>query len=140
MGRLRRRLVHTARRVRVVDDVPTDEDDWIEGEPGDAPAPQVSAAFPVLLFLPLGTEDDDRPRSRKVSRPLMLWEPQGDGVPQIAADDELFILAPELAGFFEPATGEPAGTGRWQVDGRPQPFGKPGSVIGAQANLKAVTG
>lgn len=144
MGQLRHVLVHTATPVEYVEDAAAVE--WIEGEPGASggPEPVRGAPFPVVLFLPLGTEQEDRPRSRKVTAPTVLWEPvnadTGAEAPVLDADAELLILAPELKGYFEQVDGEPEGTGRWQIDGNPQPFGPPGRVIGVQARLKAVTG
>lgn len=139
MGQLRHVLVHSARRLRVEDDT---EPEWIEGEPGDGPRPVAGEPFPVVLFLPLGTEETARPRSKQVARPTLLWEPvnanTGAAVETITADDELLILAADLAPYFEQAPDEPDGTGRWQIDGAPQPFGPPGTVIGVQAVLKQV--
>lgn len=71
-------------------------------------------------------------------RPLD-WEEGAGDVIALGPDSELLIFAPELAGHFAQAADEAAGTGRWQVDGRPQPFGPPGSVIGVQAALKQVS-
>lgn len=130
MGQLAHVLVHTATLLRYEEDGVA----WIEGEPGDGPEPTLGESFACVLFLPLGTEDDSGARSRKVSRPTILWEPPA----RLGADDELLILAPELADHFEQAPGRPVGTGRWQVDGEPQPFGPPGKVIGTQATLKQV--
>jgi len=125
--------------------VEEDEDapEWIEGEPGDGPSAVAGPQFPAVLFLPLGQEEAG-PRARKVTRPTLLWEPvnadTGEAVDPPGPDDELLISAPELAGWFEQAPGEEDGVGRWQVDGPPQPFGPPGTVIGVQAILKAVRG
>lgn len=137
MGQLRHVLVHVATPVAFVEGEPDDE--WIEGEPGEAgPEPVPGVAFPAVLFLPQGQEDSNRPRSQKVSRPTLLYEPVNadTGVPvaKLSADDELMVRAPELA-FW---TG--AEEARWQVDGTPQPFGPPGTVIGVQAVLKQVSG
>lgn len=139
MGQLRHVLKHSARRLRYVE-APADE--WVEGEPGeDGPVPVASEPFPVVLFLPLGTETEG-PVGRKITRPTLLWEPvnadTAAAVPQLGPDDELLILALDLAPYFPPAADEPAGTGRWQIEGRPQPFGPPGRVIGVQATLKQV--
>lgn len=140
MGQLRHVLVHAARRLRVEED--EDAATWIEGEPGEGPRAVPGPEFPVVLFLPLGQEDSGQPRSRKVTRPTLLWEPvnadTGEDVEPVSPDDELLIEASDLAPYFEQAAGEEPGIGRWQVDGAPQPFGPPGAVIGAQANLKAV--
>ncbi len=166
MGQLRHVLVHTARRLRVVDG--DAEEEWIEGEPGESgPTTVAGDPFPVVLFLPLGTEDTGRPRSKQVSRPTLLWEPvnadTGATIDSITADDELLLVAPELAldeegvvimgatTYGSGAYGAPGGTygqlaattaegSRWMVDGAPQPFGPPGRVIGVQAIVKQVRG
>lgn len=106
--------------------------EWIEGEPGDGPEPVDGLSFPCFLFLPLGTEEA-APRSRKVSRPTVMWDPAEVVGDAPGADDELFITAPEYAAVLG------VGTVRWQVQGDPQPFGPPGGpVVGVQANLKRV--
>jgi hypothetical protein len=91
-----------------------------------------------VLFLPQGTEEQGQPRSRKFSRPTLLYEPvnadTGAATPDLTGDDELMVLAPELAQW----TG--ADEARWQVEGTPQPFGPPGRVIGVQVTLKQVSG
>lgn len=154
MGQLRHILKHTARRYTAVEVTPESALDWIEGEPGggeeDDPAdeggPQrvESGEFPCVLFLPLGSESaPSEGRSKKVTVPTLLWEPDGTAavpVPDLGPDDEILISAVELAEWFEQAAGFPAGTGLWQIDGAPQPFGPPGGpVIGVQARLKQVT-
>lgn len=109
-----------------------DEAEWIEGEPGDGPETVPAAAFPCFLFLPLGQEEPG-PRSRKVSRPTVMWDPAEVTGDDPTADDELVIEAPEYA----PVTG--AAAARWQVEGSPQPFGPPGGpLVGVQATLKQV--
>jgi hypothetical protein len=67
-----------------------------------------------------------------VRRPLLLLSAlDEDGQPvAVSSADLLDITAPELTG--------PSAV-RWQVDGYPQPFGKPGeSIIGSQCNLRRV--
>ena len=139
MGQLRHVLVHRATPVLLTDGAGAT---WIEGERAAAPTPTRGTAFPCVLFLPLGSEDESQPRSRKITRPTLMWEPVDfDGVAlavPVGADHELLVSAPELAGYFDQAEGEPDGTGRWQVEGSPQPFGPPGRVIGYQATLKQV--
>jgi hypothetical protein len=135
VGQLRHILVHTATPIRTVED--GDAVEWIEGEPGESgPEPVRQDAFPAVLFLPQGSEESDHPRSKKVSRPTLLYEPinadTGEAVPELTADDELMVEAVELAQW----TG--ATEARWQVDGTPQPFGPPGRVIGVQVTLKQV--
>lgn len=149
MGELRHILVHVGTPLVYVEGAADDE--WIEGEPGeDGPEPSQGSTFPCVLFLPLGQEESpggESPRGRKVSRPTIMFEParpldwsEDPGVAiEVGPDDELLILAPELAGHFAQVEDAAPGTGRWQVDGRPQPFGPPGRVIGVQAALKQVS-
>lgn len=122
---------------------PEGEEDWIAGEPGDGPEPAPGGEWPCYLFLPLGQEEPG-PRSRKVTRPQVMFDPVEKPVGEAdpSADDELLIFAPELAGYFVQVGVEgEAGVGRWQIEGPPQPFGPPGvQVIGVLANLKAVGG
>jgi hypothetical protein len=128
-------LKHTATPVRVEEGDPGG--DWIEGEPGtDGPEPIRGTGFPAVLFLPgpggdAQVEQSWKPRS--ITRPTLLFDPAFVVGDQPGKDDELMILAPELAGW----TG--AAEARWQIDGVPQPFGPPGRVIGVQATLKQVT-
>lgn len=108
--------------------------EWVEGERGDAPEATSVGEVRCYLFLPLGSEEQ-APRSRKVTRPTVMWDPAEVVGQNPTADGELLILAPELV----------AGTGaaevRWQIEGNPQPFGPPGlQPIGAQATLKRVEG
>jgi hypothetical protein len=104
----------------------------VEGERDEQPVP--GTPFQGVLFLPLGSEEANPFRPRKLSRPTLLCLPEdAAGQPvTLKPEDEVTILAPELA----PWTG--ANAARWQVDGAPQPFGPPGSVIGFQANLVKV--
>lgn len=148
-GEIRHVLVHFATPVRYEEGL--DAETWVEGEPGaEGPVPMRGVPFPCVLFLPLGQEETpggDSPRGRKITRPTILFEPvrpsdwpEAGGSPiVVGADDELLVFAPELAGHFAQAANEAVGTGRWQVDGRPQPFGPPGTVIGVQATLKQVS-
>jgi hypothetical protein len=107
---------------------------WIEGEPGAGPQPVYGPGFPCFLFLPLGSEDSGSPRSRKISRPTVMWDPaEVVGGVSPTASNELWIEAPELAAVV----GGPAA--RWQIEGDPQPFGPPGAkLVGVQATLKQV--
>lgn len=121
---------HTA---RLRERVERDRAVWIEGEPGDAGEPVDGPQFPCLLFLPLGSEDSSQPRSRKITRPTVMWDPADVAGDAPRASGELLILAAELA----PVMGAPAVL--WQIDGEPQPFGPPGeTLVGMQANLKRV--
>lgn len=104
----------------------------VEGE-GDI-EPVEGTPFQGILFLPQGSEEQNPYRPRKLSRPTLLYLPKdalGAAV-VLKAEDELLIAAPELA----PWTG--AAEARWQLEGVPQPFGPPGSVIGIQAALVKV--
>jgi hypothetical protein len=133
VGQLRHVLVHVATPVRFEDG---SDGEWIEGEPGEGGSEPVAGdEFPCVLFLPGGSEDSGQPRSRKITRPTLLFEPvnaDSGAAVAVSADDELLVRAPEMA-FL---TG--AEEVRWQVEGQPQPFGPPGTVIGVQATLKRV--
>jgi DNA mismatch repair protein MutH len=109
---------------------------YLEGERDDeTPAPAaVGKRFACVLFLPLGGEEPNPFRRRKITRPTLLFLPTAEdgSAVSISADSELLIEAPDLAAFTGGAQV------RWQVDGDPQPFGPPGEVIGAQATLSKV--
>lgn len=104
----------------------------IEGEADTEPVEGIP--FMGVLFLPQGTEEQNPYKPRKITRPTLLYLPldtTGAAV-VLEAEDEVLIEAPEL----EPWTG--AAEARWQIDGTPQPFGPPGSVIGIQSALVKV--
>lgn len=104
----------------------------IEGEADTEPVD--GTPFMGVLFLPQGSEEQNPYKPRKITRPTLLYLPTdttGAAV-VLKAEDEVLIDAPEL----EPWTG--AAAARWQLDGVPQPFGPPGSVIGIQAALVKV--
>jgi hypothetical protein len=137
-------LVHVATPLRYSEDEPG----FIEGEPGYGPEPEQGKPFVCVLFMPsAGGEVTNEYRPRAVRTPQMLYNPsrtqQGrpggpsvprDGSPVVVGnEDELLIYAPELA----PWTGAP--TTRWQADGEPQPFGKPGTVMGILAIVRQIT-
>ena len=124
-------LAHVATPIREEElgpkiDGERDTDD-VRGEP-----------FDCVLFLPLGKEDDRR--GRQVKRPQLMFLPfTQSGAPfALKPEDRLGIVAPELnAALGEPAEREV----EWQVDGDPQPLGKPGEdVVGLLANLRRVEG
>jgi hypothetical protein len=119
--------IHTCTPVSMVE-----SGELVEGETDIEP--QEGTPFQGILFLPQGGEEPNPYRPRKISRPTLLYLPlDSEGQPVVlAAEDELLITAAELA----PWTG--ATEARWQVDGTPQPFGPPGSVIGIQAALVKV--
>lgn len=127
-------LVHTATLISF--ETGAEPTDWFEGEPGDDPAgPTAGAVFPCVLFLPAPAGEavvEQSYRPRTIQRPTVLFDPNLVVGTTVTKDDELMIAAPELATY----TG--ASTARWQVEGDPQPFGKPGSVIGVLCILKAV--
>lgn len=127
-------MPHTATPVTYSDT--GDPTDWVEGEPGtDGLEPATGDPFPCFLFLPSGGGSADTPyRVRTVQTPQMLFDPLRDdgSVVDLKPEDELLIDAPELA----PWTG--AQVSRWQVNGRPLPFGPPGQVIGVLATLRQV--
>lgn len=87
--------------------------------------------FSCCLFLPAPGGEEDR-GGRRVKRPTLLVSPvdrSGEPV-TVAAKLKLLVTAPELTG--------PTAV-LWQVEGDPQPFGKPGEpLIGSQATLRRV--
>ena len=141
-------LVHVA--VPVGYETPDDGDDqWAEGEPNEGPVALDGKAFACVIFLPSPGGDQQNPyRPRAVRTPTMLCNPTRsvrlspsppfpgllDDLSPIVLDNqsELLITAPELA----PWTG--AVTARWQVDGVPQPFGRPGTVLGILTAIRQV--
>lgn len=138
-------LVHTATPVEYVEGVAGDE--WIEGEPGEGgPTRTEGVPFECVLFLPAPGGAEANPyRPRVVRRPTLLFNPTrnlvdagrhlvGDSSPIAITDrSELLIDAPDLRPW---TAGE--NPSRWQADGDAQPFGPPGTVIGAMATLVAV--
>lgn len=116
--------VHTARPVQSEASGPK-----VDGRP------QVSVVegtpFECCLFLPAPGGEDER-QGRRVRRPTLLMLPEdtaGERL-EVKAKQRLRITALEVTG---PAAVE------WQVEGDPQPFGKPGDdLIGWQATLRRV--
>lgn len=112
---------------------------WVEGEfiPDDEAQ---GTPFDCCLFLPTTTSEETVtvPFGRKITEPTLLYVPQDRSGGQVGFDpeDSVLVNAPELwlvegklVDFFE----------RYQIVGRPQPFGKPGDdVIGFQATLRLV--
>lgn len=127
-------FVHTATPL-VYAEAGTD-DAWVEGErTSEGIEPVSGVPFPCALFLPAAGGAQNTPtRLRQVTVPTLLFNPlRADGsVIELGNETELMITAPE----FEPWLGAPVV--RWQVQGRPQPFGPPGSVIGVLATLQRV--
>jgi hypothetical protein len=124
-------LVHTA--VPIVKRRRTTTVDGDTGGTGDEPG----TPFDCCLFLPQGSEQST-PFGRQVRRPTLLVAPE-DSLGQPVAlpfNAEVDVIAEEL----NLAEGRPAEANvRWQVDGSPQPFGKPGDdVIGYQVTVKRV--
>lgn len=121
------------------------EDVWVEGQrisgdwvEGSLPSGDVAGTpFDCCLFLPMGTEQPTG-RGRQVTEPTLLFEPfDQSGAPfGLTAEHYLLIVAPEL----NAAEGLAADTAvRYTVQGRPQPFGRPGAdVVGLQASLRRV--
>lgn len=128
---------------------------WIEGEwyplnpdePGEGgspPPPSRGVPFDGCLFLPRGEEGGAANvvvlGGRQVRRPTLLFLPENDVGEPVALDpkDRVAIVAEEL----NEAEGRPAAAEvEWLVDGKPQPFGKPGDdVIGFLAILAKVEG
>jgi hypothetical protein len=129
-------LVHTATPLEY-DEPQSSPAAWIEGEPGAAGGgePVQGAPFPCVLFLPGGGGDQpNQYRRRVVEQPTMLYNVTREDGTTVTLDleSDLLVTAPEL----EPWTG--AETARWTLVGDPQPFGPPGTVIGAQAVLRMV--
>jgi hypothetical protein len=90
--------------------------EWAEGErtrADEQPVPE--RAFNCALFLPSPNEETTARGSRRVKRPQLLVGPADGG--QLSAEDKLDVTAPELTGA------EPV---RWQLEGDPQPAGRPG--------------
>lgn len=113
---------------------------WIEGEfvPN---AEAEGAPFPCVLFLPQSTTEETVtvPIGRRITEPTLLYLPEDDDGNPVAlnAEDSVLINAPEL---WEAEGKLPDFWERYQVVGRPQPFGKPGEpVIGFQATLRLVS-
>jgi hypothetical protein len=131
-------MVHTAVPVRGTS--PGDDpDEWAQGEP-DAEDVR-GAPFDCCLFLPLGTESPGTAggsRTRSVRTPTLLYLPErADGsAVALSHDLELVVVAAEL----NLTEGLPADAEvRYQVDGTPQPAGRPGEdVIVVQAHLTRI--
>lgn len=109
----------------------------VDGDTGGS-GEESGTPFDCCLFLPQGQEEQARPFGRQVRRPTLLVAPldrlgQPTALPFKA---EVDVIAPEL----NLAEGRPAEANvRWQVDGSPQPFGRPGDdVIGYQVTLLRV--
>ncbi len=126
---------------------------WIEGEwyplnpdePGESQPsdPRRGVPFDGCLFLPRGDEggaENVVVLGRQVRRPTLLYLPENDVGDQVALDpkDRVAIVAEEI----NVAEGRaPDAEVEWLVDGRPQPFGRPGDpIIGLLAGLTRVEG
>jgi hypothetical protein len=123
-------LVHVATPAATT----AEEGEWIDGE--QAIQDVQGRPFPCCLFLPQGAESGRS--GREVKRPTMLYlavYPDGSAI-QIMRQDRLSVVAPELGVSTGLALGEPF---RFQVDGDPQPLGRPGDdLVGFYAVLKSV--
>jgi hypothetical protein len=114
-----------------------EEGELVEGERDDLP-PSEGVPFDCALFLPLGGEEASPRGGRQVRRPTLLYIPvdrDGEAV-VLHPEDELLIVAAEL----NAVEGRDADAlVRWQVEGRPQPAGRPGDDLAAvQATLVRV--
>lgn len=107
----------------------------IEGEYDYEPV--LGTAFDAFLILPNAPREGPptimRGR-REVTVPTLLYEPEdvvgGDVI--LKGEDDVDVTAEELAGILG------AETVRWQVVGDPQPFVRPGELVGFQAQLRRV--
>lgn len=128
-------FVHTATPVTYNDE---GNPEWIEGEPTEGGlTPTDGESFACALFIPRSSgAASDQYRLREVRVPTLLFNPLRDdgSIIELSPEDELMIDAPELA----PWTG--ANPARWMIDGMPQPFGPPGTVLGVLATLRQVVG
>jgi hypothetical protein len=117
-------LVHTGRPVTAEQAGPkVDGKARLEDVPG--------TPFDCVLFLPAPAAEAER-QGRRVRRPTLMFGPldrAGEPV-TLGAKANVLVTAQELTG--------PDGV-LWQVDGDPQPLGKPGEdIIGSQASLVRV--
>lgn len=129
--------VHTATPVTTRD--ATDPATWIEGEPDET----VTMGTPFDCFFMISIrrrsnsnysgarEEANFPTQRKIESPSVIFEAERDDGTEIeiTAEDELDIVAEEIFG---------ASPVRFQVEGDPIPFAKPGEVIGWEARLRRV--
>jgi hypothetical protein len=117
-------LVHTARPVREEETGPK-----VDGRPSTEPVE--GTPFDCCLFLPAPSAEAER-QGRRVKRPQLLMATHDRAAQPVAVSAEfrLLVTAPEVTGA-EPVL--------WQVEGDPQPFGKPGEpLIGQLAILRRV--
>lgn len=116
-------LVHTARPLREEETGPK-----VDGRPPTAPV--LGTPFACCLFLPAPGAEAER-QGRRIKRPTLLMatlDTAGEPV-AVSAEFRLLVTAPELG----------LDGVEWQVEGDPQPFGKPGEeLIGMQATLRRV--
>lgn len=87
--------------------------------------------FDCCLFMPAPGAEDER-QGRKVKRPTLLLATEDRAGVALVVTGKLKVLvtAPELTGP-DPVL--------WQVQGDPQPFGKPGEdLIGSQVTLRRI--
>lgn len=113
-----------------------EEGPWIDGE-RDAEE-TVGDPFDCGLFLPTGEKPATPRGGRSVRRPTLIYEPE-DRIGQTLAlshEDEVDVVAPEINLAEGRDEDEVV---RWSVDGKPQPFGRPGDEpVGFQATLLKV--
>lgn len=108
--------------------------EWVEGSRDEGPVD--GPTFDCILFLP-GPQAEQNRGGRQVKRPTLMFEPfdvTGANF-ELVAEDQVRLTAAEE----EPNVRELI-EGVWEVDGDPQPFGRPGDpVVGMQAALKRVS-
>jgi hypothetical protein len=106
----------------------------VQGEKEVKPFP--GTPFACFLILPQGGAEQQLPRGRRtVTRPTLLVALEDDaGAPVvISSAAKIDVTAPELAQFLDGLE-----TVRWEVDGDPTPFARPGDPVGSMVNLKRV--
>jgi hypothetical protein len=129
-------LVHVATPLVTREGADTE---WIEGERGEVGTVdrELGVPFACVLFLPGVPEADGGEQSwrpRNITRPTLLYNLRRKDRTEVALRKEhrLSIAAPDLAIVLGVADAE------WQLDGAPQPFGRPGRWFGAMATLRRV--
>lgn len=127
----------------------TAADNWVEGEPDEIR--KAGSAFDCLYLHGRGaSEQPALPRGRrKVEQPTIIYEYErldGSAI-QLVAEDEIVIDPADDEGVWAVlgGSGQVVKVGEdevpgvlFQVDGDPEPFQRPGEVIGYEARLKRV--
>lgn len=122
-------LNHEAVRIREAE-----SGEWVEGARDEGPVE--GPTFDCVVFLP-GPQAEQNRGARQVKKPTLMFEPVdvAGGNFELVAEDQVRVTAadeePNVRKLIE---------GVWEVDGDPQPFGRPGDpVVGLQAGLKRVS-